>query len=52
MSVLLTAMAVVKIVPTQWDHFVVAAEVDIASQVIEELALVGSHMNQSEMLHF
>ena len=40
MSVLLIAMAVIKIVPTQWDRFFVAAEVDIASQVMEELALV------------
>ena len=41
MSVLLIAMAVINFVPTQWDHFVVAAEVDIYSQVMEDLALVG-----------
>ena len=40
MSALLIAMTVIKFVPTQWDHFVVAAEMDIASQVTEELALV------------
>ena len=52
MSVPLTMVAAIKCVSTHWDHFVVAAEVDIASQVTEELALVGSHMNHSEMLHF
>ena len=51
MSVLLTMVAAIKCVSTQRDHFVVAAEVDIDSQVMEELALV-SRTNQSEMLHF
>ena len=46
MSVLLIMVAAIKHVSTHWDHFVVAAEVDIASQVMEELALVGSRMNQ------
>ena len=40
MSVLLTMVAVIKFVQTHWDHFVVAAEVAIDSQVMEELALV------------
>ena len=41
MSVALTMVAAIKFVPTQWDHFVVAAEVDTYSQVMEDLALVG-----------
>ena len=33
-------VAVIKFVPTHWDHFVVAVEVDIDSQVMEERVLV------------
>ena len=42
MSVLSTLMVVIKFAPTQWDHSVVAAEVAIVFQAMEELALVGS----------
>ena len=41
-SVLSTMVAVIRFVSTHWDHFIVAVEVDIDSQVMEELALVRS----------